>query len=103
MTKINIFIIPSLKEYINNSDRKTKKLFEKQKEFMEDNSDYPSLGKTKLINVFDKYENPLWEIRLDRKRRIVFFEKDEKTIIWLKICTHDELNRNNKIRVKDTY
>lgn len=103
MNPVEIIVIDSLKDAVSSSDPKTKKLFYKQKQFMEMNKDYPSLGKTKLKNVKDKYGNDLWEIRLDRKRRIVFIEKEEDKIIWLKICNHDELKRNNVVRAKDCY
>jgi len=64
---------------------------------------YPSLGRTKLKNVVDKYNNPLWEVRLDKKRRIIYVEKDDTEIIWLRICSHDELKRNDKIIIRDCY
>ncbi len=100
--QIEIIVIASLQIEVNESDDKTKKLFEKQKRFMSMNQYYPSLGRKKLKNVQDKYGNDLYEIRLDKKRRIIFVEKNER-IIWLKICTHDELKRNNTIHVADNY
>ena len=102
MNSVEIIVIDSLKDTVDNSDPKTKKLFYKQKQFMEMNKDYPSLGKTKLKNIRDKYGNDLWEIRLDGKRRIAFIEKEDK-IIWLKICSHDELKRKNVVRAKGCY
>jgi len=99
---VEIFVIESLQTEVNRSDSKTKKLFEKQKRFMSSNQYYPSLGRKKLKNVQDKYGNDLYEIRLDRKRRIIFVEKKER-IIWLKICAHDELKRKNTIHVADNY
>ena len=103
MTKVKIVIIESLQQTINLSDAKTQKLFYKQKQFMELNPNYPSLGRTKLKNVCDKYGAPLWEVRLDQKRRIIFVERDNGLIIWLKICTHDELSRKDIISIKDDY
>ena len=100
--KIKIVVIESLQIEINNSDDRTKKLFEKQKKFMELKPDYPSLGRKKLNNVADKYGNSLWEIRLDGKRRIIFVQR-EQIIIWLKFCNHDELTRKNTITVHDEY
>ena len=97
-----VIVIESLQREVNKSDDKTKKLFEKQKHFISINQYYPSLGRKKLKNVQDKYGNDLYEIRLDKKRRIVFVEKKE-CIVWLKICTHDELKRNNPIHVADNY
>lgn len=97
-----IVVLPSLQEEIDCECKKTQKLFEKQKEFMELDPSYNSLGRKKLVNVEDKYGNNLSEIRLDRKRRIVFVEKKEK-IIWLKICDHDDIKRNNVVRVKEDY
>ena len=103
MEKITIVIIEALQQTIGLSDPKTQKLFYKQKEFMELNPNYPSLGRTKLKNVCDKYGMPLWEIRLDSKKRIVFVERDNGLVIWLKICGHDELIRKNIIIIKDNY
>jgi hypothetical protein len=91
-------IISSLGETVESSDELTKKLFFKQKKFMEINPNYPSLGRTKLENVKDKYGNDLFEIRLDRKRRIVCIEKEQnQRYVWLKICSHDEIKRKNVI------
>ncbi len=97
-----IVVLVSLQEYIDDSDARTKKLFEKQKHFMAFFPTYPSLGRTKLENVCDKYGNPLWEVRLDIKRRIVFVERGEK-IIWLKIVDHDEIKRSNVIHADGEY
>jgi len=77
-----IRVIESLYEVIEKSDPLTKKLFRKQKEFMEINPNYPSLGKTKLKNVKDKYGDDLFEIRLDNKRRIAIIEKNQTNIIF---------------------
>lgn len=97
-------IISSLREAIDGSDDLTKKLFSKQKKFMEINPNYPSLGKTKLENVKDKYGNDLFEIRLDKKRRIACTEKEQnKHYVWLKICSHDELKRKNTIFADGDY
>jgi len=71
---------------------------------MELDSKYPSLGRTKLEGVSDKYNDDLWEIRLNRKDRIVFVERDNgKRVIWLKIVSHDDLTRNNVIYAKGDY
>jgi len=97
-------VIPSLKETIESSDEQTKKLFDKQKEFMEISPFYNSLGRTKLENITDKYGNELFEIRLDRKRRIVCVEKEiNKEYIWLKICSHDEIKRKSIIFADGEY
>ncbi|MCK9197988.1 MAG: hypothetical protein M0P49_00075 [Bacilli bacterium] len=97
-------VIASLEEEIKRGDNVTKKLFYKQKRFMEINPNYPSLGKTKLENVKDKYGNELFEVRLDGKRRIACLEKKENEhYIWLKICSHDEIKRKNIIFVDGEY
>jgi hypothetical protein len=99
-----IEVIPSLEKIVESSDKLTKKLFSKQKEFMEINPNYPSLGKTKLKNIKDKYGNDLFEIRLDGKRRIVLIEKEQNQhYVWLKICSHDEIKRNNIIFADGCY
>jgi len=104
MTKIVVDILPSLQKEIDKTDKKTKKLFEKQRDFMTDYPYYSSLGRTKLEGVYDKYGDPLWEIRLNKKDRIVFVERDEgKRVIWLKIVDHDELVRKNTIHAKGNY
>ncbi|MDD2548441.1 MAG: hypothetical protein PHO04_03135 [Candidatus Pacebacteria bacterium] len=101
---VRVEIIASLKREIENGDNITKKLFYKQKRFMEINPNYPSLGKTKLENVKDKYGNGLFEVRLDGKRRIICLEKKENThYIWLKICSHDEIKRKNVIFADGEY
>lgn len=79
---VRVEIIASLKREIENGDNITKKLFYKQKRFMEINPNYPSLGKTKLENVKDKYGNGLFEVRLDGKRRIICLEKKRIHIIF---------------------
>lgn len=97
-------IISSLEKTIEEGDSLTKKLFYKQKRFMEINPNYPSLGKTKLENVEDKYGNDLFEVRLDGKRRIACIEKEQnKHYIWLKICSHDEIKRKNTIFADGDY
>ncbi|MFA5798076.1 MAG: hypothetical protein WC892_00720 [Patescibacteria group bacterium] len=61
---------------------------------------YGSLGRKKLENVCDQYGNFLEEIRLNRHWRVVFVARDEgKRIIWLKICNHDEIARNNQLHI----
>ena len=103
MGVITVVVVPSLQKEINRSDPKTKKLFEKQRIFMEKYPYYNSLGRTKLQNVKDKYDVDLEEIRLDKQRRIVLVKRDETKVIWLKICSNDELIRTNIIRIKDDY
>jgi len=104
MGEIVIDILPSLQEEIDRADKKTQKLFKKQKEFMTDCPNYPSLGRTKLEGVYDKYHAQLWEIRLNIKKRIMFVERDGgKRVIWLKIVDHDELVRKNTIHAKGDY
>lgn len=103
MNQFVVIVVASLQEFVDNSDEKTKKLFCKQKRFMELYPDYPSLEKTKLDNMKDKHGNQLWEIRLDIKRRIVLVKKETSKVIWLKICSHDEIKRNNIISVNDDY
>lgn len=100
---MTVKIIDSLRVAVDYSDYRTKKLFYKQKQFMERFPNYPSLGRKKLKNIVDKYNNQLWEIRLDRKRRIVYVEREGNLVIWLKICSHDELVRKNIINVSDSY
>lgn len=104
MQKLVIDVFPSLQEEIDKSDKRTQKLFQKQKQFMEMHPNYPSLGRTKLEDVVDKYGDPLWEIRLDRKRRIVFVERDRgNRIIWLKLVDHDAISRNIYLNPKGAY
>ena len=103
LAPIVIIVLPSLQEIIDGSDERQKKLFVKQKRFMELNPNHNSLGRTKLKNVCDKYGRELWEIRLNQKDRIVFIEKEQSQVVWLKLCTHDELSRRNTIFVDDTY
>lgn len=104
MKNVQILVIESLANEISTSDQKTQKLFKKQKIFMSMDSQHPSLGKTKLRTVKDKYGNPLWEIRLNRTKRIVFVERDNgKKIVWLKICSHDELKRKQIVSPKGNY
>lgn len=104
MDPLIIEVVASLERAIGCSDDKTKKLFQKQKQFMSLYPNYPSLGRTKLENITDKYGNPLWEIRLDRKRRIVFVERDNGTrVIWLKLVTHDDIARNQSLSPQDEY
>ena len=104
MAKVIIEILDSLQQEINKADQKTKKLFEKQKKFMTEYPNYPSLGRKKLEGGYDKYGDPLWEIRLNIRDRIVFIEKDNgNRVIWLKIVSHDDLERNNTIHAKGVY
>lgn len=104
MAKLTIEILPSLQKDVQEADAKTKKLFEKQKQFMQAFPNYPSLGRKKLEGVCDKYGDQLWEIRLNIKERIVFVERDSgQRIIWLKIVSHDELVRKNVIHAKGEY
>ena len=105
MAKVIIVkVLESLQKEIDRADAKKQKLFYKQKDFMEMDPSYPSLGKTKLENVTDKYGDSLWEIRLNRKDRIVFVERDNgKRVIWLKIVDHDSLVRKNTIHAKGNY
>lgn len=103
MSEITIVVISSLQAEIDNGDQRLKKLFEKQMRFMKINPYHTSLGRTKLRNVFDKYGNELWEIRLNRKDRVAFVEKSQTWFVWLKLCTHDELKRKNTIFVQDCY
>lgn len=104
MAKITVEILPSLQRDIDQAAGKVKKLFEKQKKFMTDYPNYPSLGKKKLEGVCDKYGDQLWEIRLNIKDRIVYVERDGgQRVIWLKIVDHDELIRKNTIHAKGEY
>ncbi len=102
MARITVEILPSLQMDIDQADSKVKKLFEKQKKFMTDYPNYPSLGKKKLEGVCDKYGDQLWEIRLNIRDRIVFVERENK-VVWLKIVDHDELVRKNTIHAKGDY
>ena len=102
MARITVEILPSLQMDIDQADSKVKKLFEKQKKFMTDYPNYPSLGKKKLEGVCDKYGDQLWEIRLNIRDRIVFVERENK-LVWLKIVDHDELVRKNTIHAKGDY
>jgi hypothetical protein len=102
MVCLEIVVISSLQKEIDESDARTRKLFEKQRYFMSLYPSYPSLGRTKLENVCDKYGQPLWEIRLDIKRRIVFVERDGRAI-WLKIVDHDEIQRKGIIHAEGEY
>lgn len=104
MARIIVEILPSLQMDIAHADGKLKKLFEKQKKFMTDYPNYPSLGKKKLEGVRDKYGDQLWEIRLNIRDRIVFVERDSgQRVIWLKVVDHDELIRKNTIHAKGDY
>ena len=104
MAKVIVEVLSSLEEDIHGAAGKIKKLFEKQKKFMTDYPNYPSLGKKKLEGVLDKYGDQLWEIRLNIKDRIVFVERDGgRKVIWLKIVDHDELVRKNTIHAKGEY
>lgn len=99
---LKVEVIASLRAEVEKGDEKTRKLFYKQKKFMELHPDYPSLGRTKLKEVVDKYGNDLWEVRLDGKRRIVFVDRDG-VAVWLKICGHDEIRMGGTISVHDEY
>lgn len=104
MAKLLIEVLSSLQAYVDEADAKTKKLFEKQKQFMEEYPNYSSLGRKKLQGICDKYGDQLWEIRLNIKERIVFVERDSgQRIIWLKIVSHDELVRKNVVHAKGEY
>ncbi|HLD17702.1 MAG TPA: hypothetical protein VJB99_01345 [Patescibacteria group bacterium] len=103
MQSLRVEIVESLRLQVAGGDTRTKKLFYKQKEFMEKFSDYPSLVKKKFHNVFDKYGSSLFEIRLDIKRQIVFVERGPDKVVWLKICNHDELTKKELICVHDDY
>jgi len=103
MEKIVVEVLQSLKEEIDRSDKKIQKLFEKQKRFMEAYPNYPSLGRRKLEGVCDKYGDPLWEIRLNIKLRIVFVEREGGRVVWLKIVNHDDLVRKNTIHADGDY
>ncbi len=82
------------------SDPRIRKLFEKQRQFMSMHPYYNSLGRKKLESVCDQYGNQLEEIRLNGYWRVVFVARDEgKRIIWLKICNHDEIARNNQLHI----
>ncbi|MBN1584879.1 hypothetical protein JW899_00745 [Candidatus Uhrbacteria bacterium] len=101
MGEIVIEVIESLDRQVNDlssSDSKIRKLFNKQRRFMSLNPHYSSLGRKKLQNVFDQYGNQLEEIRLNRYWRIVFIVRDEgQRVVWLKLCDHDEIARNNRL------
>ena len=104
MARVIVEVLSSLQVEIKRADQRTQKLFEKQRRFMEQYPDYPSLGKKKLNGVYDKYGNPLWEIRLGIKERIVFVEKEGgKRVVWLKVVRHDALTRKNVIHVEGDY
>jgi hypothetical protein len=94
----DIVVLQTLIDYVEQQDVRTKKLFLKQKKFMEMNPFYPSLGRKTLTNVKDRYGNMLFEIRLNIHRRIICLERNSK-IYWLKITTHDEIRRNNIISI----
>jgi hypothetical protein len=102
MNLVTVEIIGILLDNLKKRDKKIQKLFYKQKEMMEKYYNYPSLGKTKLINVVDNKGNELWEIRLNKELRIVYLDKtkSDNKVIWLKICTHDEIKKNNVINIK---
>lgn len=101
MNSITVEVIDILSDNVKRRDKKIQKLFWKQKEMMEKHHDYPSLGKTKLKGVVDNSGNELWEVRLNRELRVVYLDKIEsdKKVIWLKICTHDEIKKNNVINI----
>ena len=101
MNSIKVEVIDMLLDNIKRRDEKLQKLFWNQKEMMERYYDYLSLGKTKLKGVVDNFGNELWEVRLNRELRIVYLDKIklDKKVIWLKICTHDEIKKNNVINI----
>lgn len=103
MQAVQVVAIEALKSQLDAlaaSDPKIRKLFEKQKQFMSLHPYYNSLGRRKLENVRDQYGNSLEEIRLNRYWRVVFVARDEgRRIIWLKICNHDEIARNNQLHI----
>ncbi|MEK9151786.1 MAG: hypothetical protein AAB692_00270 [Patescibacteria group bacterium] len=101
MEAIRIEVIAALEKQVNDlssSDPKIKKLFDKQRQFMSLHPYYPSLGRKKLQNVSDQHGNPLEEIRLNKYWRVVFIVRDEgQRVVWLKLCDHDEIARNNRL------
>jgi len=103
MQNVEVIVIEALSLQIQRmaaSEPRIKKLFEKQKQFMTLHPYYNSLGRKKLENVCDQYGNPLEEIRLNGYWRVVFVARDEgKRIIWLKVCDHDEIARNNQLHI----
>ena len=103
MQAVRVIVIEALYAQLNeltSSDPKIRKLFEKQKQFMSLHPYYNSLGRKKLENVCDQYGNQLEEIRLNSYWRVVFVARDNgKRIIWLKICDHDEIARNNQLNI----
>lgn len=103
MPRVQIVVIDSLQQLANASDQRTRKLFDKQKSFMSEYPNYPSLGRKKLEGVFDKYGQQLSEIRLDIRRRIVFVQRSDARIVWLKIVDHDEIDRRGIIHADGEY
>lgn len=103
MPTVYVVVIDALKiqlDELAQSDPKIRKLFDKQKQFMTLYPYYNSLGRKKLENIHDQYGNPLEEIRLNSYWRVVFVARDEgKRIVWLKICNHDEIARNNLLNI----
>lgn len=103
MGAVEIVVIEALKlqlEELAASEPKLKKLFEKQRKFMSLHPYYNSLGRKKLENIRDQYGNQLEEVRLNGYWRVVLVPRDNgKRIIWLKICNHDEIARNNQLYI----
>jgi hypothetical protein len=103
MEPVRVEIIAALEEQVNSlsaSDPKIRKLFEKQRRFMSLNPYYPSLGRKRLENVHDQYGNSLEEVRLNKYWMIVFIVKDDgRRVVWLKICSHDEIARRNQLNI----
>lgn len=100
---MQIVVIEALQAQVNElaaSDPRIRKLLDKQRQYMSLYPYYTSLGRKKLVNVCDQYGNPLEEIRLNQYWRVVLIARDEgKRIIWLKICSHDEIARNNELHI----
>jgi hypothetical protein len=57
MVKMVVEVLASLQLEIDKSDKKTQKLFYKQKDFMEMNPHYPSLVQKNMIHAKGNYKN----------------------------------------------
>lgn len=103
MPVVHVVVIDALRVQLDElakSDPKIRKLFDKQKQFMGLYPYYNSLGRKKLENVCDQYGNPLEEVRLNSYWRVVLVARDEgKRVIWLKICSHDEIARTSLLNI----
>ena len=103
MQSVQIVVIETLELQVDElaaSDPKIRKLFNKQRQFMSLYPFYNSLGRKRSEEVRDQHGNQLEEIRLNKNWRVVFVARDGgKRIIWLKICNHDEIARNNKLHI----